>query len=373
MINIIMYGPPKGHNIKLYLDFFQHNSDKYSLTYVFTGKQRYPFKEFTNITFIDYKKDNIQFLKLVLSGFKSFDLIWIHNWVKFYIVLINIWFKKSSVNLNFSVWSEPLPRELYKNSIKGYVYRYIFKKANSVQNLWYGTYNLIDKRLKGVNLQVIPWGLSKIYYNHKNECITEEAKSFIENLPKEKVKFFWPKSISYASRHDLIIEAAEKLKNEGIKNFVVYFWLGNAINSKIFEDLIQLIKSKKVEDYIKIVDHEFLPFQDIIQIWKSMDVGLQIASHDALSTSLLEPLFFKKEVIVTNIEPYVILKEKFKFDLPLINQDSVELKIAMQSLIQGNKTDLLELQKRHEAIALNFNFEENIKKQIFEATTNFKK
>ena len=69
-----MYGPPKGHNIKLYLDFFQHNSNTYKLTYVFTGKQRYPLNEFSNITFIDYKKDFFQFLKLVISGFRGFEL-----------------------------------------------------------------------------------------------------------------------------------------------------------------------------------------------------------------------------------------------------------------------------------------------------------
>ena len=136
MINILMYGPPKGHNIKLYLDFFQHNSNTYKLTYVFTGKQRYPLNEFSNITFIDYKKDFFQFLKLIISGFRGFELIWIHNWVKFYIVLINLWFKNKSVKLNFSVWSEPLPRELYKSTIKGFIYRYIFKKSDSVQNLY---------------------------------------------------------------------------------------------------------------------------------------------------------------------------------------------------------------------------------------------
>lgn len=373
MINILMYGPPKGHNIKLYLDFFQHNSNTYKLTYVFTGKQRYPLNEFSNITFIDYKKDFFQFLKLVISGFRGFELIWIHNWVKFYIVLINLWFKNKSVKLNFSVWSEPLPRELYKSTIKGFIYRYIFKNSDSVQNLWYGTYNLINRRLEDVNLQVIPWGLSNIYYNHKDECVTQEAANFIKELPRNKVKFFWPKSISYASRHDLIIEAAELLKNDGVSNFVVYFWLGNAINPKIFQDLVQLIKDKEVEEYIEIVEHEFLPFEDIIQIWKAMDVGLQIASHDALSTSLLEPLFFKKEVIVTNIEPYEILKQKFDFEINLINQDKNELKQAMNNLIRGNKTSEIELEKRHNTVSLNFNFEENIKKQIIAATSQSSK
>ena len=372
MMNIIMYGPPKGHNIKLYLDFFQNNPTEYRLTYVYTGAQRYPFKEFSNITFIDYKKDFSKFFGLVFTGFKSFDLIWIHNWVKFYIVLINLWFKNKSVKLNFSVWSEPLPREIYKNTIKGFVYRYIFRKANSVQNLWYGTYNLIQRRGINAHLQVIPWGLSKIYYNYPNHCETAEAKDFIENLPKDKLKFFWPKSISYASRHDLIIEAAELLNKKGVSNFVVYFWLGNAVNPKIFQDLVDLIKQKKVENQIKIVEHGFLPFEDIIQIWKAMDVGLQIASHDALSTSLLEPLFFKKEVIVTNIEPYKILKKEFNFKIDLINQDKNELAEAMLNLIEGNKTSDLELDNRSKAISQNFNFEENIKRQIFEATQNCK-
>ena len=104
-----------------------------------------------------------------------------------------------------------------------------------------------------------------------------------------------------------------------------------------------------------------------------MDVGLQIASHDALSTSLLEPLFFKKEVIVTNIEPYEILKEKFDFEIDLINQDKNELKKAMSRLITGNKTTGIELEKRQNAVSLNFNFEENIKKQIIAATSQSSK
>lgn len=366
-MKILMYGPPKGHNIKLYLDFFEKYSDEFQLTYVFTGKQRYSFQDFQTIEFIDYKKEWPKFINLLFFRLKTFDLIWTHNWVKFYVVLLNIWFKPRSTKMNFSVWSEPLPRETHKNTFKGFVYRYIFTHVDSLQNLWFGTYNIIKRKLPNAPLQMIPWGLASMYFNHKDECQTQEAKSFIASLPQEKTKFFWPKSISYASRHDLIIEAAMKLKAKGITDFVVYFWLGNAINEKIFDELLAKLKKSGVENLVKVVEHGFLPFEDIIQIWKNMDVGLQIASHDALSTSLLEPLFFKKEVIVTNIEPYQLLEKQFDLNLKLIDQNADELANRMEQLIIDSKTSNDELEKRHQIVATNFNFEKNVREQIKQA------
>ena len=65
----------------------------------------------------------------------------------------------------------------------------------------------------------------------------------------------------------------------------------------------RMIKQLNLTDHIKFVEHGFLPFADIISIWKAVDCGLQIAAHDALSTSLMEPMLFKKEVIVSKIFP----------------------------------------------------------------------
>ena len=81
-----------------------------------------------------------------------------------------------------------------------------------------------------------------------------------------------------------------------------------------------------------------------------MDVGLQVAAHDALSTSLMEPMLFQKELVCTSIYPYRKLESTFGLDMGLVDLEVDEIMRRMEELIDGKKSDINELMNRKKVI-----------------------
>ena len=81
-----------------------------------------------------------------------------------------------------------------------------------------------------------------------------------------------------------------------------------------------------------------------------------------MSTTFLEPQFFKKEIIVTDIEPYRIYNEKMGVNLPLIPLDENALAERMEQVIIGNTPDHKTLEFRSQKVAENFNIIKSIEK-----------
>ena len=119
------------------------------------------------------------------------------------------------------------------------------------------------------------------------------------------------------------------------------------------------ISRKGLKDHVVFISHSFLSFEEIILIWKQMDVGLQVAAHDALSTSLMEPMLFQKELVCTSIYPYRKLESTFELDMGLVDLEVNQIMRRMEELIDGKKTNTIELMNRKKVIVENFNFERN--------------
>ncbi|MEQ8323351.1 MAG: hypothetical protein RH916_01610 [Vicingaceae bacterium] len=363
MTEILMFGPPKGHNIKLYLDFFQKYKNEFKLTYFYSGKKVYSFEPYTDITFVHRLLNILAFLS-VFKKTERLELIWIHNWTPVYVILILLFLRRKS-KIVFSVWSEPIPRMTLGEGIKAKTYRFIFKKMDFIQCLWFPTYELMKRINSNPKVVLFPWGLSESYFKHSHDTVySQETIEFVDSLESNKINFFWPKSISGASRHDIVIESCKQLREAGVLNFKVYFWLGNAVKRKLYYKLERQIAKFDLSTHVIFVHHSFLTFNEIRYIWSKMDVGLQIAAHDALSTSFLEPLFLKKPVVVSKIAPYQIFESHFNLKLDLVELNPSSLKNHMLSYIQGREITNAELNKRSEVISTYFNFEKNTLKAI---------
>lgn len=355
-----MVGPAYGHNILPFLEYF--NDSNHELTLLYSGKNTFA-NAFSKVCFVQRNRSKLisQYLKIFRT--QEYDLIWYHGGYSYLDVALIILLKRKSLKINLNLWGEAVPKNALKNSVKGMIHRWIFRKAEFVQCNWISTYNLINKiKCPGVFLN--PWGLSEGFFTDTQSDVSAETKKFIQSLPATEFKIFWPKSILPVVRHDLIIEAAKLLREEDIKNYKIYFWLGSINDKELLEKHKSLVNQYGLSENIIFVDHEFVPFTDMKQIWGYMDAGINFVDNDQLSAAVLEPLVYGKETILCDIEPYEYLNKQMKLGLDLVPFNSHNIASVLKQYISGEQTSHMLKQERKLIIQNNFRFYDNITKVL---------
>ncbi|MFB6258379.1 MAG: glycosyltransferase [Flavobacteriales bacterium] len=359
-MKILMFGPAKGHNVKRFLDYFQRSPEHELYYFYFTKLEHYDLSHYDRIYWIPYYKP----FRLFKTLRKRLDFLWVHNWTPLSVLLFILIFRRRDVPINFNVWSEPVPLKARSKTFKGAFYRFFFRRCRTVQCTWFSTYDHI-KTLKGVNPVLLRWGMEEGWFREdQNAPYADETKEFLQRLPKGKLRFFFPKSLGLYNRHDLIIEACHRLVAEGRQNFVIYFWLGNHNPPEKLEEYGQRIEKRGLAPYIELVEHSFLPLEDIKAIWKAMDVGLQILDKDQFSTSIQEAMLLKKEVVASDIPPYRKFEEQYGLDLALIPNEEKAIATRMGELLDGERTDEEELEKRKKVLEKEYRFDKNIERML---------
>ena len=358
-MRILMFGPGTGHNVVRFLDYFKEYNE-HALTYYHYNSQRH-------FELSDYQPE-INFIspyslfRLIQEIRNNQDLLWIHNWTPWPILLLIWLFAKKKSIVNFNVWSERIPKMVKSNSLLAKFYRRFFNYCDTLQCTWFSTLNILkDQGFK--NTVMLRWGMVEGKFTQlDNHTPSDFSADFCNHLDTDKYLFFFPKSVSGGNRHDLIVEASKKLINTGITNFKVYFWLGNFNRDEQLENLKVQIDDYGLSDQISINHHEFVSHEDIHYIWSKMDCGLQILDADQLSTSFQEPQLYLKEIIASNIPSYRLYSNEFDVNLDLIENDSQLLYQRMRRLIEGAKTSEEEFLKRQNILLENYRFKTNMPK-----------
>ena len=359
-MNVVMFGPCYGHNIEPFLEFFQ-NRGEYKLSLVFIGSDFFSkCKKFNRINFSKLNFNPLNFFKSIFIIKNKPDLIWFHA-SNVYVLLLFLLFRKKKSLFVVNIWSEKIPHLIIEKSFKGRLWKFALGKSDYIQCNWHSVGEILKKSMQGSEIIAHPWGLHNDYFKAEYDDISDIALNFVKKLPEDKLKFYYPKSITFASDHLTIVDAVNLLVKKSITNFVVYFWMGNIIDEKKEKVLADRIEKLALADYIKIEKHDYISYNDIKFIWSKVDVGLQIAIFDQLSTTLLEPMLVGREVIATDIEPYRKLNSLHSMSqLKLIERDSKVLSEEMLFFIQGNRTEITLIENRKEMVRTNFCFDTNI-------------
>jgi len=358
-----MIGPAHGHNIKSFFDFFNINQN-YELTFAYDGEDEYS-SLYENIKFVKFSPNPallLQFIKLIRE---PHNLIWYHGGYSIGVLFLENLFHLKKTIVTINIWGPVMLQWAVQKNSKGFLYRYFLNKADIVQCGWYGTKRQMDKFNPESKSVVLPSGIEKSFFLESGDSISTFTKDFINQIPTDKTVFFYPKSIIPQTCHKEIVEAAKELLEKGVKNFLIYFWLGNLHNRTEIDLIKNMITKYSLEDQIEIVFHDFLPFVDIKAIWSRVDVGFLLVDDDQLSTALLEPLVMGKEIIASNIYAYRALRDKYsELELQLIENVPAAIAQRMEDFIDGNRTLEYILEKRKKVIEKEFNFEKNLQKML---------
>lgn len=361
-MNVLLVAPAYGHNIEPFLIFFNSNK-KYRTQIAYQGKnelsQHYP-----NINFVKIGK-KINLLSGFIKAIRKSDFIWIHGGYSKLTILVILLFKKSKAKVNLNFWGEVIPRKIMSNTIYAFLYRYLLKNIDFLQCNWYGTYNILKDKFNN-KLVVFPWGMEESFFDESKQEVSLEAKQFVEKISKYKTRFFFPKSTSQYAKHDLVIEAIKIFNQKhDFRDYVIVFWLGNSNDESLIEKYESLIEKYALSENIILQRHSFLSFKDMKYIWSNVDYGVNFTTIDQLSTTILEPMLMKKDLIISDIEPYRIFDEKYNTKLNLVDNtvESIYQQLS-QYIFKDKVKNSRILEHRKNIILQEFNFTENIEKMM---------
>jgi len=363
-VKVLIFGPAYGHNIESFL-MFLNREKSLETTLMYIGGNIFDNK-YKNIAFLKVIK-NISSLLNVIKAIKSSDIIWVHGNYSWWFAILVALFRKKNSHFSLSLWGEsPIQYILTHEDKKSFALKKVFSYADSVLMQWYTIEEFAKQACSDMKTKVIPWGLNKKFLE-KNTAyqLSENATNLIDSIKSEKrYKFFYPKSITTASGHDLLVDACKLLADEGITDFIVYIRRGNVDDKVAEKELIENIQSKNLNQFLIYQEYIYLEFKELRALWEEMDCGLQIARNDAFSTTFLEPMLLKKDMIATNIRLYSTFEEKYRLNLNLVELDPKEIAREMKNKITRNGATLSELEKRSLVVKKDFNFENNIPKMI---------
>lgn len=367
-MKIILLGPGFGHNIQPFLNYFDKNSNL-NVDFYYHGANNFE-TTYKNIKFYSILK-NLYFLIFKIN---KYDVVWLMGGGHLlYIISFFLLFKRRKTQSILHIWGEQLPTRAVKNNFFGKITALAIRNFDIINCNWYGTADILKNKFKK-KVQVNVLGLSESYFKTP-EVIDPEIYKLLEKIDDKSYNFYYPKSFVSVSRHDLVVEAVSILAKEKLPNFKVYFIDGNAINKERQQEIIDLIKKYKLEETIILLNRvKYFDTENFNILWSKMDCGLQIAEHDQLSNTIFEPLLQKKEIIISDINPYQYIEEYFGFTLELTPLDKDKIADQMRNKILNKNTISLE-EKEHiiNLIKERYMFDKNFDKTVTKIHKNYLK
>ena len=358
-------GHGKGSNIQQWLDWFQFNQCYYHLTYL-TFSFSFDRSTYNKINVKLISKSIYGYLKIIqLLRKEQFDVIYIQGLYDFKVHLLLLIFGRTKFKI-LNIWNNVN----YKKALQGWsrhAYRYILHRVDRIHFNWYNTHDRFTNIFPSLKHKcaVYFWGLHGDFFEGPDQP-SSFTNAFLAGIPDHMTVALCPKSINKYNRFDTVISALGELKqsdNSLLKNFCFYIWTGNFIDLKILSEIRAQIGYFGLQNNVFIIEHPRLPFSDMIHIWNRADFSINIVDADQLSTSVLEPIYLNKDIILSDIDSYRYLNRHFALNIQLISNNPSDIASAIKTKLTI-KTDKAELSRRSKVIGDHFNFNENISKII---------
>lgn len=354
-ISILLLGPGHGNNIDAFLDLLFLRQD-FEVT-LLALECRVDRAKFPLLKVEEYGHAN-GLLKKLKSYLKMIqlprhDILMILGGSNLYEVIPALLLIRRR-RTAFNTWGETIPRQIGEKSTNAFLYRIVLKSVDAIFCNWYGVRNILLKNAPELEpkIYIQGWGLSTDFTEQKT-VVSEFTKDYIKSVPDERVVFLNIRSIDFYNEIGKILDALLILKNsypEYFKRVLYVFWHGNNVREVLLNQILNFINEHGLKDHLWCVKHPFIPTSDIRHIVDAADVVVNFVNRDQLSSSVLEAMYLKKQLIMSDIEAYRILNEECGTKLNLIPVTTEALVNEMKFTIDNvNKsslqTELMDLRK----------------------------
>ncbi len=369
-MKVLMYGFGSGNNIEPWLEFFQNRSEHFQLTFV-CKSFHFDRNRFQNIhileigfripvsrTFIKQLRKEKYDVLYIQGLYDYLNILCLYLFAKTRFRIVNIWNNvnyKKATSSNKRIWQIPL-------------YRFLLKITHRFYFTWYGTYfgfleNFPELKNK---IFVQPWGIrSEIIYK---PTLAESAvgKEILSRLDANDLFLFWPEYMSEDEYIHVFLDALTQLKNKS--SLKVLLFSGHQLEETDYIRFLRKFVKENNLTFVEIKTGTYLPYQDIMALWKRTDLTLKLSTKDQLSNGIIEALFFQNPVILNDWLPYQKLKEE-GMHVILTSLSSNDIARNIDDVIEKlmiNRNYYAELgNANRELVIKNFNFDANIENLMF--------
>jgi len=364
-MKMLMVGPGIGHNILPWLEYLNVNNN-YDVSFL-CSSFHLNGSDFKNIKIIQHSLKLKQIWKIrKLYKLQSFDILFIqggNSSLNTLMLLLLISYKISILN----IWGESILDRSHSGSLRDRIaYYFLFRKVDRILFSWYGTFDKFKRYFPALKEKtwILYLGLSKIWFSEKIDPPSEFVNSIISSIPQGKTVCIWAKSIIYGNRFDLVIQALKQIFDDSpelLSNFCLYIWPGNNEEKSYRKEIENYLSLNKLSNFVKIIDHPFLEFSDMVHVMKRSDFCINFGDTDQLSNSVLEPMLLEKPLAISDIPPYNLLNEKYDLNLKLIVNDAKAIAYGFKNLLSGSFDNNKQiLKKRKEIVYKYFQFDKDI-------------
>lgn len=347
---MLLFGPGYGHNTEGVLN--NCFSDYSLFEVVFLGfqydeslKQKFPYIKHVPSKFEISKKHPWRSLKSIFWLYKQvrctghYDIIYSLGTGGLMGALI-FWFARKNTKKAFEIWSmHIIDRAKSAKNIFAKMDRYVLKKSDFVCQYWWGARERF--------LNAFPEYEHKfLLYQHFNSDIYFEnvkhipestfVRNFLAKIPQNQIMCFWPRSFIPSNNHPLLIDSLGIIKKRNpqiLENFKLYLWGGNVEREERVREIKDAINKNRLGNYVEIVEHPFVPQNDIFAIEERSDFFVQIANDDILSTFIMEMICSGKPFVLSNLRTFQFLNKVYDLNIDLVNNDSLEIASRVETIL----------------------------------------
>lgn len=357
-MKILKVGPGFGHNMEQFIRFFDSEPSA-SVTLLYNG--RFDFSEYGNIEHIPFSITGfLSIAHRVVRG--EFDVVWLHGGNRLifvFSILKALTFTKRTLFV-LNVWGEKIIRSMERFGAIN-LYRMSASAFDVVQFNWFTLEMRAKKKLyNNVLTKTLLWGVPSSFFDNYDG----PHKVAIDSLDdKDGFKFFYPKSFTAQSGHDLLLDVVQLLDRSD-RDFKVYLMEGNGRESNVFENFLSNLRERRLEHRFEFLEFSsYLPPAGMAYLWRKFDCALQVVKGDQLSSTLIEPQLCFLPIVASDLEQYRDYEKFFGVNLDLVKNDAQEIALRMER-VMNEATSFPVLRDRVRAICDNYIFETNVVKML---------
>lgn len=346
---MLLFGPGYGHNVEEKLQSLK-DTEFFEVDFI-TNQFDESFKvKYPSIKYIP-SKFSIKISK-PLRSITSF--FWLYGKVRHnghYDVVYSLgtggimgalifFFAHKNVKRAFEIWNIRVLDNANRNrSLSEKLDRYVVNRADLFCQYWWGIKEYFVNLFPEYEHKFLMYQLSysDIFFSGERHYPESNfVKEFLSKIPSNQIVCFWPRSFIPSNNHALLLESLGDIKRRKpylMENFKLYLWGGNVqreYSRRLIEESIRLYS---LMQNVEIVDHPFVPQNDIFAIEERSDFFVQIANDDILSTFIMEILCSGKPFALSNLRTFQFLNEKYDLNIDFVDNNVQDISSRIDMIL----------------------------------------
>lgn len=260
------------------------------------------------------------------------DIIHIHG-VYFTYMIMPLLFLKRRPIIIYNVWGSDINIAFHKKIKTKLIIKWLIKNSDLIWTNWFAMKDKVAKMFPMHKSKIvsIPLGVERNLFNNVSQQETDNIQKKF-SIKEQTYIMLYVRGFIPNSNQDKLIKALSHLDKELNYTLILHNPKENPEYERILSRLIEMYK---LEDKVKI-SHLNLTDPEVKALFKTANLSFSITSNEQFSRTISESILSDTHLILSNIEPYIYLKNHYKFNVDLVDvSDSRYFSRILKNYIQN--------------------------------------